>query len=63
MRHGLDSGGSDRWLFWKVTAFFFAAGLWLAGVVAEQEWLRWAAGAVLLLAVIGRLLTGSRDIE
>lgn len=51
-----DGKRDNRWLFWKVTAFFLAAGLWLAGAVADQEWLVWAAGGVLATALLIRLL-------
>jgi len=49
---------------WQVTLFFLAAGIWLVGVVAEDGRLTGAAIALLLAALVLRLIRdrdASRD--
>lgn len=53
----------DLYLYWKVTLFFLAAGIWLAGVISGSAWLTGAAIALLATAVLLRFLPGRRDDE
>lgn len=52
---------SDPYLSGKVGLFFLAAGVWLAGVIADLPWLTGAAILLLGLALVLRLLSSDRE--
>ena len=45
----------NRWLAWKVSLFFLAAGVWMLGAVTESGALTGAAIIILGVAIILRL--------
>jgi di/tricarboxylate transporter len=51
----------DRFVNLKVGIFFLAAGLWVAGVVANLEWLTGAAILVLVVGFVLRVLASRAE--
>lgn len=47
-----DRRSSGRFLRLRLTLFFLAAGIWLAGVRIEREWVTAAGILVLFVAVL-----------
>ena len=54
-------GGSTRFLYTRVGLFFLSAGVWLAGVVIEDERFTGAAIFILLIALVLGLIGRRRD--
>jgi hypothetical protein len=47
-------GGAHRHTWLRVSIFFLAAGLWLAGVITGNTWLTGAAIGILAIGVLLR---------
>lgn len=56
---------SSRWLTARVSLFFLAAIVWLAGVIKDDQMVRWVAMGIAFIALlvgIGLRIAGGRDV-
>lgn len=58
-----DRKGAGRFLLWRVALFFLAAGVWLGGVLAENETATGLAILILLAAVVLGFVGRRREEE
>jgi hypothetical protein len=55
--------GNGPYLLWKLSLFFLAAGVWIAGVLTGRPWATGTALVLLIVAILLRFLPQRGDPE